>query len=282
MKEDNIIFELGKIAVDGYYDYQQIRISQKNRIRDVIRRKIEGIPFDKPEKKKEDKKYDEKFKDKNISKFLEELAVDEKISDIEKQYIEKLYRISNDSAKTEDRYKLLMDQYLQKEKLWYAWLSKIRGISSILGSNLIKNFGYCENYQYVSSVWRHCGLDPDGAKGRKKGEKISYNPKLKTLAWKIGDSFIKQRTPIYRKIYDNEKIRQLELTNNGAENAPKNKLHADLRARRKMVKIFLQHYYLIGRKFRDLPVSDPYPFEKLGHKHYIEPPFNPFKEGDIG
>lgn len=277
---NNIIFELGKIAVDGYYDYQQIRISQKNRVRDVIRRKIEGIPFDKPEEKKEDKKYDEKFKDKNLPKFLGELVLEGKITDLEKQYIEKLFGISTDTAKTEIRYKGLMDQYLQNEKLWYMWLSKIRGISSVLGSNLVKNFGYCENYQYVSSLWRHCGYDPDGAKGRRKGETISYNPKLKTLVWKIGDSFIKQRTPVYRKIYDSEKTRQFKLMENEAENAPKSKKHADLRARRKMVKIFLQHYYLIGRKFKDLPVSEPYPIDKMGHKHYIEPQFNPFKDGD--
>jgi len=30
----NVIYELGKIAVEGYYDYQQIRIGQKNRVRD--------------------------------------------------------------------------------------------------------------------------------------------------------------------------------------------------------------------------------------------------------
>lgn len=300
----NIIFELGKLSVEGYYDYQQIRISQKNRIRDIIRRKIEGIPFDKPEEKKEDKKYDEKFKDKNIPKFLADLVLDGKLTDLEKQYVEKLFEISDDTAKTEIRYKGLMDQYLENEKLWYMWLSKIRGISSVLGSNLLKNFGYCENYQYVSSLWRHCGYDPDGAKGRHKGETISYNPKLKTLIWKIGDSFIKQRTPVYRGIYDLEKERQMHMLNNILDGltdeekknlkkmkkrqekrdfisgfnpkAPVSLLNADMRARCKMVKIFLQHYYLIGRKLKDISVSEPYAFEKLGHKHYIEPPHNPF------
>jgi len=303
---NNIIFELGKLAVEGYYDYQQIRISQKNRVRDVIRRKIEGIPFDKPEDKKEDKKYDEKFKDKNLSKFLSNLVLDGKITDIEKDYIEKLFGISSDTAKTELKYKGLMDRYLQHEKLWYMWLSKIKGISSVLGSNLIKNFRYCENYQYVSSLWRHCGYDPDGAKGRQKGELISYSPKYKTLIWKIGDSFIKQRTPVYRGIYDREKERQMHMLNNILDGltkdekkafnkmkkrqekrdfissfnpkAPVSLMNADLRARRKMVKIFLQHYYLIGRKFKGLPILDPYPIGKLGHKHFIEPPFNPFKD----
>ena len=274
--ENQIIYELGKLATEGYYDYQSIRLAQKNRIRDVVRRKIEGIPLDKPEEKKEDKKYDEKFKDKNIAKFLGELVLGGKITSDEQEYIEKLFKISVENKKTECRYKALMDLYLKKEKLWYKWLEKIKGISSVLGSNLIKNFGYCETYAHVSSLWRHCGYDPDGAKGRRKGETISYNPKLKTLVWKIGDSFIKQRTQPYRGVYDNEKERQLSLMKNEAENAPKSLMHADLRARRKMVKVFLQHYWKIGRQFKKLPISKPYSIDKLGHSHYIEPPFNPF------
>ena len=272
----DVFYELGKISVDGYYDYQQIRIAQMSRIRDVIRRKIEGIPYDKPEDKKEDKKFENKFKDENLSAFLHELVETEKITKMEKDYIEKLYGISKETSKTEERYKILMSEYLNNEELWNKWLIKIKGISSVLGSNLIKNFGYCETYQYVSSLWRHCGFDPDGAKGRKKGEKIHYNPKLKTLCWKIGDSFVKQRTQPYRKIYDNEKIRQLKLMENEAENAPKNKLHADLRARRKMVKIFLQHYYLVGRTLKKIAVTKPYPHDKMGHKHFIPPPHCPF------
>jgi len=291
---DDVIYELGKIAVEGYYDYQQIRVSQKNRVRDIIRRKIEGIPLDKPEEKKEDKKYDEKFKDKNLPTFLGELVLEGKINDVEKKYIEKLYSISTETKKTENNYKGLMDQYLAQEKLWYLWLEKIKGISSVLGSNLLKNFGYCENYRYVSSLRRHTGFDPDGAKGRKKGELISYNPKLKTLMWKIADSFVKQRTPVYRKIYDNVKIAEHRLMdkygkgvvisdfkNNGEKATCKNDKHGDLRARRRTVQIFQEHYWVIGRKMKGLPITDPYPIDKLGHTHYIPPPFDPFAEGDI-
>lgn len=269
----DIMYELGKLAIEGYYDYQQIRISQKNRIRDIVRRKVEGIPLDKPEEKKEDKTYDNKFKDENLDKFLNDLMADEKITDIERQYILKLYKTSSDIESVERQYKGLMEDYLRHEKIWYMWLEKIKGISSVLGSNLIKNFGYCEKYAYVSSMWRHSGFDPDGAKGRRKGETIHYKPALKTLMWKIGDSFIKQRTSPYREIYDNEKARQLELMENNAENAPKNRMHADLRARRKMVKIFMQHYFVVARTIANLPVSKPYPHDKLGHKSYIPPPF---------
>jgi hypothetical protein len=274
-KEDELIIELGRLAVEGFYDYQEIREGQLNRIRDIVRRKVEKIPMEKPEKKKEkeERTYVKKYTDKQLMESLKKLIADKKLTLNERNYLEKLLSLGKETKQIEQRYKTLMNDYLLVEPLWYMWLGKIRGISSILGSNLMKNFGYCETYEYVSSLWRHCGLDPDGAKGRKKGEKIHYNPKLKTLAWKISDSFIKQRTPVYRDIYDSEKARQLSLKEHEAENAPKSLLHADLRARRKMVKIFLQHYWLVGRHIKKLPLSKPYPQDKMGHKHYIPPPF---------
>ena len=272
MLENEIVFHLGKIAVDGYYDYQEIRISQRNRIRDIIRRKIEGIPLDKPEEKKEDKTFEKKYNDKNIPSLFKQLKNESKITDWEREYLERLWQLANETEKIEKMYKMLMEQYISKEPIWYMWLSKIKGISLVLASNLIKNFGYCEKYRYVSSLWRHCGLDPEGAKGWRHGEKIHYNPRLKTLAWKIADSFVKQRTQPYRGIYDNEKQRQISLMENGAENKPQNLKHADLRARRKMVKVFLQHYFVVARTLKNLPLSKPYAFDRLGHSHYVPPP----------
>ena len=272
---NTIIYEIGKIAVDGYYDYQSIRLAQMNRIRDVVRRKKEGIPFDKPEEEKLEKTHEKKYTDRQFIDMLKELQTKGDITEEENIYISKLCKLADETEKTEERYKTLMDQYLQHEPLWNQWLTHIKGISSVLSSNLIKNFNYCETYPHISSMWKHTGYDPDGAKGRKKGETIHYNPKLKTLIWKIGDSFIKQRTPTYRQIYDTEKDRQLLLIENEAENAPKSKLHADLRARRKMMKIFMQHYWLIGRTIKGVPVSNPYQHDHLGHTHFIEPPHYP-------
>lgn len=188
------------------------------------------------------------------------------------EYLERLWQLADETEKIEKKYRMFMEQYISKEPIWYMWLSKIKGISLVLGSNLIKNFGYCEKYRYVSSLWRHCGLDPEGAKGWRHGEKIHYNPRLKTLAWKIADSFVKQRTKPYREIYDSEKHRQIGLMENNASNRPQNLRHADLRARRKMVKVFLQHYFVVARSLKNLPLSKPYVFDRLGHSHYVPPP----------
>ena len=125
-------------------------------------------------------------------------------------------------------------------------------------------------------VVHNCGLHVINGKAPKKekGVRLDWNPRLRVLAWRIGDSMIKQRTPYYRDIYDLEKERQCYLMRTEAENAPKNKLHADLRARRKMVKIFLAHYWYVCRKIKRLETRPPYVQEKLGHKHIVMPVFN--------
>ena len=40
---------------------------------------------------------------------------------------------------------------------------------------------------------------------------------------------------------------------------------------RKMVKIFLQHYWLKCREIKGLPTGKPYAIDKLDHTTFIEP-----------
>jgi hypothetical protein len=84
----------------------------------------------------------------------------------------------------------------------------------------------------------------------------------------VHNSFIKQRSPRYRPIYDIEKARQLELMKNKAENAPTRLGHADARARRKMVKHFLVDYYRVCKTLTGEEQAKPYVIEKMGHTHF--------------
>jgi len=173
-------------------------------------------------------------------------------------------------------------EFVNNEPIYTEFLQHVKGISGVLSANLIKYFGYCEKAPHISSLWKYSGLavvDGEAPKLR-HGKKIDFNPKCRTLAWKIGDSFIKQRTPIYRKIYDAEKKRQLYLlekqppkkskpesasepsktrkpsfkseppsqSNPSRISVPKNKMHVELRARRKMVKIFLANYWQASKE----------------------------------
>ena len=267
MENQNFLREIGRIVAGGYYDYQQVRLAAMNRLRGVVRTKNEGIDLSAPEEKKKEKNFDKKYADNNIFVLLGEMKMDGRIDDEEYEYVSKLQDLFITAAKMEKGWKDVMNEYIKTEDIWKMWLSGVKGISTVLCANMLREFGYCETYRHISSLWKHCGLHVvDGkAPRRKRGEKIDFSPRLRTLAWKIGDSFVKQRTPYYRDVYDKEKERQVRLMENGADNAPESLMHAELRARRKMVKIFLAHYWFVTRSIKGLEVEQPY-VAKLGHR----------------
>jgi hypothetical protein len=118
---------------------------------------------------------------------------------------------------------------------------------------------------------------------RKKGQAIDYDSRLRSLGWNIGVSLIKQKSPVYHGIYSQEKTRQLERVYPQGElariyGAPYKTedvnlklIHAHNRALRKMVKIFLQHCWIVSRREAGLPLTDPYVKGKLGHQDIITP-----------
>ena len=305
-----IIQNCGRLAAAGYYDHQKTRIGATNRLRDIIRKHVENINTSTPEKKKEEKKYENKYNDKELGALLIELVKDKKLSSEEKEYLQDTLKLMEDTKKLEIKYKDFMLQYIETEPIWNEFLKDVKGISGVLASNIIKEFKYCEDSPHASSLLKYCGQHVVNGKApkREKGKKLDFNMKLMKLCYNIGDSFIKQRTPVYREVYDAEKKRQLSLMEHAiCENcgktsdthipegrnhkckvkkgepktmfkfskyyAPMNRQHCDLRARRKMMRTFLFHYWEKARIIRGLPVTKPFPFEKLGHdiRHYIKP-----------
>jgi len=185
----------------------------------------------------------------------------------------------------------ILEEELEKYPIWTAWLKHIKGVGPAIAGGLV---GYVdklgiENINTVSALWKYCGLAvEDGvAQRRKRGVAGNYNPQLKCLCLKLlGDSFIRQGTQPYRSIYDEEKARQKSKVFKPGELKAKypwypeyadslKPIHAELRARRKMVKIFLAHLWVIWRTLEGCEVRPPYAHEKLGHSDYIEPPFCP-------
>lgn len=299
MSEGNIKSELGRMIAGSFYDHQEVRITEFNRIRDIIRRKLEGIPLvGSAEKKKEDKeKFKEKFVDKKIPEYLNQMVKEKKIGEKEKFYIERILEVQKNAEKYENEYKKLMMEFVESEPIYTKFLSKVKGISGVLSANLIKEFGYCENAPHISSLWKYCGMHVDNGEApvRKRGEKLEFNARLRTMVWKISDSFVKQRTPFYREIYDKEKARQVkmledwqgkltkeqkvklkkitkrkekrEFVNQFNPRAPVSLMNADLRARRKMIKIFLAHYWQATRELTGQETNVPYAGGKLNHRH---------------
>jgi len=122
---------------------------------------------------------------------------------------------------------------------------------------------------------------------RLTGALIDYNPQAKMVAYKIEDQFVKQGD-LYRKLFDQfkaeyalredlkaeqdlKKGKRVKIKN-GETTETKGTGHINQMARRKMVKIFLQHLWITWRTMEKLPVSKPYAIDILGHSDYIEPP----------
>jgi hypothetical protein len=268
MNDNIVIKEAGRIVSGAYYDYQQTRLCSMNRIRDVVRKKAEGISFDQVEDKKEEKTYDKKYSDELLSETLDALLKEQKISPEEHEYLKETLEIIEKTKALESQYKKAMMGYIVTEDIWTKFLQPIKGIGPILAANMIKEFGYCEKAPHVSSLWKYCGFDvhEGHAPKREKGKKLTYNPDLRTMMWKVGDSFIKQNSPIYREIYDRTKAAE---TNRTDENKPKSKGHAHARAIRKMIKLFLAHYWEASKEISGQETSKPYIFDKLHHEHMI-------------
>ena len=114
----------------------------------------------------------------------------------------------------------------------------------------------------ISQLWRYSGFAP--GQRRQKGKKTDYNPRVKTLCWKVGESFIKCKC-FGRRLYDRAKT-QLKAKHPDWNNA---KCHAF--AKRKVVKIFLGSLWMFWRKMMGLPITQPYPQAHLGHQDIYTP-----------
>lgn len=266
----NLQLVLGNIATGRFYEFQQIRISTMNRLRNVIFRKFVGIDMrelqEKKKKTDEEKQWLSEFSDKNIYSKLDQLYKDGKLKKEDREYVDKMFALLNDIKDKEKSYEKLIKEFVEKEPIWTGFGKYVKGLGHLMTAMLLYHFGYCEKAKYPSSLWKYSGLFPDAK--FKKGETGGFNPKCRMFMWRIGDCFIKQRSPRYRPVYDNEKARQLKLMEAKADNAPTRLGHADARARRKMVKKFLVDYYRVCKTLTNQEQAKIWVIDKGGHTHF--------------
>ena len=137
---------------------------------------------------------------------------------------------------------------------------RVKGVGPVLAAQLISLIDI-EKSNTVSAMWKYCGyaVNAEGrADRRRKGEKIAYNPRAKTLCWNIAASMLRANSP-YRKLYDDAK-EKYEI-----ERPDWTKAHRHNAALRIMIKRFLSHFWVMWRELEGLPVREPYVHEKLGH-----------------
>lgn len=125
-----------------------------------------------------------------------------------------------------------------------------------------------ERFPMVSSLWKYAGMHVvDGkAPGRKRGQQANWNPKLKSLCWKIAKSFVMVGGD-YRFRYNEFKQKETETSAGKLS-----KRHIDMRARRKTVKLFLAHVFDKWYRLKGLTPPEPYSIGVMKHEGYIPPP----------
>lgn len=196
----------------------------------------------------------------------------------------------------ESQIKLALQKYSENQPIG-KWLLRQYGIGPVISAGLIAHIDI-RKAPTAGHIWSYAGLAPGIA--WEKGQKRPWNAKLKTLCWKIGQSFMKfsgREECFYGKIYRirkeyeiarNERGDNRELALSLAPKFGKNteayghlmggKLppaQLDARARRYAVKIFISHmhekWYIMEYGSKP-PNPIPMRIQLDGHVHLIEPP----------
>lgn len=176
------------------------------------------------------------------------------------------------------------------------WAFDQVGIGPIIASGLAAHIDVTKA-PCISSLWKFSGCAP-GFDRKVKGKTLPYNARLKVLIWKLGQSFCKvsgKEDATYGQYYRVFKDREIQKNDEGLykeaaarelttkkfrpdtvtlkrlEQGKLSDAHLHARACRKTAKLFLSHYWLIARKSRGLPISDPYSIAILKHGHRIDP-----------
>ncbi len=145
----------------------------------------------------------------------------------------------------------------------------------------------------ASNIWSYAGLNPN--QKWEKGEKRPWNAGLRTLCWKLGQSFMKvsnREDATYGRHYRDRKTYEIERNDSGGNAEAAARILAekkwgkateafkhlsagklppaqiDARARRYAVKLFLAHFHKTWRELEGLPVRDPYPVAHLVADRY--------------
>lgn len=167
-----------------------------------------------------------------------------------------------------------MINYAQDVPVW-DWAVSVKGLGNgTLLAQLLAQIDDIGAFATVSKLWRFAGWAVIDGQAESRGSQ-SYNRMLKGICWNIAAAFVMHYTPLYRDIYDAEKERLRELHPEKVKVNGKwryNDGHLDMMARRKMIKIFLQHLWVVWREMEGLPVTQPWVIAHGGHADYIPPP----------
>jgi hypothetical protein len=81
---------------------------------------------------------------------------------------------------------------LEPEPVYQHYLSKIEGIGPILGANVVALLYDPQRFRSVSALWHYAGyhVEEGRAPRLQKRKRVTWNPRLRVLGYKIGKSFV--------------------------------------------------------------------------------------------
>ena len=181
-------------------------------------------------------------------------AINRGVTEIEPEHIQYLFERVSD---IENYLTETITEEIQLHEMW-PWLESVKGVGPGLAASLLAYLDI-EKAPTVSSLWKYCGQGvTDGQRDRpRKGEKLAYNAKVKRVCYLIATSFLRSSSP-YRDEYDEAKAYY-------QAHRDWRPAHVDMAARRKMIKLFLSHLWVVWRHERGLEARKPYAMTVLGH-----------------
>jgi len=196
----------------------------------------------------------------------------------------------------------ILAEEVKKNLIWQNWLCEVKGVNFRLAGEIIGIFQSALNkeasvlgrhFKSVSQMWAFAGLDVNDGKASRlrAGQKSTFNTLLRSiLIGRLGQSLILARGE-YAQYYRSQKAGLIRRCNrNNVKIVPTAKLpmknvkhyepegiiskgHLDNMARRKMVKLFVSHFWEEARAVEGLPSGESYVFGVLKHskQDYIPP-----------
>jgi hypothetical protein len=200
------------------------------------------------------------------------------------------------SETLENQVKRALDAYSAAHPVG-EWMRAQVGIGPVIAAGLLAHIDI-SRAQTAGDIWNFAGLNP-GVEWA-KGERRPWNASLKTICWKIGESFVKfsgRDDCFYGHFYAKKKLDQternekLEFADQAAQKLERFKIgkdtdayksyivgklppaHIHARAKRLAVKLFLSHLHHVWFEIEfGKPAPEPYAIAILDHGHYIPPP----------
>ena len=197
----------------------------------------------------------------------------------------------------ENRIKSMLDVFSAANRVG-EWSRTIKGIGPVIAAGLLAHIDITKA-PTVGHIWSFAGLNPEMK--WEKGQKRPFNASLKTLCWKIGESFVKVSGDVealYAQVYVQRKVVETDRNIAGdfadqaaaklerfkigktteafkhysAGKLPPAHIHA--RAKRYAVKLFLSHWHYVAYEIEyGKPPPKPYILTRdEGHAHFIAPP----------